>query len=168
MVQIGSIAGALLYILLCLCLPELLTLIFSNRVDLCRAFLVTDRIGRIWATRQLCLLWIVGIIIFMTAKGSIGQVYAGRFIAGIGVGQTTVVAPTYLAEISPRAIRGLCICAFSGSVYLGIMLSYFASWGSAIHISDDSNKQWVGFLRAFFFFFLFLVSPYFEEGLDEL
>ncbi|PGH15205.1 hypothetical protein AJ79_02570 [Helicocarpus griseus UAMH5409] len=119
MVQIGSIAGALL------------------------AFIVTDRIGRIWATRQLCAIWVIGIVIFMTANGRIGQVYAGRFIAGIGVGQTTVVAPTYLAEISPRAIRGLCMCAFSGSVYLGIMLSYFASWGSSIHISNDSDKQWV-------------------------
>ncbi|EEQ87368.1 MFS quinate transporter [Blastomyces dermatitidis ER-3] len=119
MVQIGSIAGALL------------------------AFIVTDRIGRIWATRQLCAIWVAGIVIFITAHGRIGQVYAGRFIAGIGVGQTTVVAPTYLAEISPRAIRGLCMCAFSGSVYLGIMLSYFASWGSSIHISNASAKQWI-------------------------
>ncbi|ODH16885.1 hypothetical protein ACO22_06327 [Paracoccidioides brasiliensis] len=119
MVQIGSIVGALL------------------------AFIVTDRIGRIQATRQLCAIWVIGIVIFMTANGRIGQVYAGRFIAGIGVGQTTVVAPTYLAEVSPRAIRGLCMCSFSGSVYLGIMLSYFASWGSSIHISDGSNTQWI-------------------------
>ncbi|EEH35687.1 arabinose-proton symporter [Paracoccidioides lutzii Pb01] len=119
MVQIGSIVGALL------------------------AFVVTDRIGRIQATRQLCAIWVIGIVIFMTANGRIGQVYAGRFIAGIGVGQTTVVAPTYLAEVSPRAIRGLCMCSFSGSVYLGIMLSYFASWGSSIHISDGSNTQWI-------------------------
>ncbi|PGH23932.1 hypothetical protein AJ80_01994 [Polytolypa hystricis UAMH7299] len=119
MVQIGSVAGALL------------------------AFLVMDRIGRVWATRQLCAIWIIGIVIFMTANGRIGQVYAGRFITGIGVGQTTVVAPTYLAEIAPRSVRGLCMCAFSGSVYLGIMLSYFASWGSAIHISDGSPNQWI-------------------------
>lgn len=107
------------------------------------AFLITDKIGRLWATRQLCLIWIAGIIIFITSNGRIGQVYAGRFIAGLGIGQTAVVAPTYLAEISPRAIRGLCICAFSGSVYLGIMLSYFASWGSALHISSHSQNQWV-------------------------
>lgn len=31
--------------------------------------------------------------------GSLGAVYAGRFIAGLGVGQTVVVAPVYLAEI---------------------------------------------------------------------
>ncbi|KAL2384014.1 hypothetical protein RJZ90_002256 [Blastomyces dermatitidis] len=66
MVQIGSIAGALL------------------------AFIVTDRIGRIWATRQLCAIWVAGIVIFITAHGRIGQVYAGRFIAGIGIVPTTL------------------------------------------------------------------------------
>lgn len=100
MVQMGSILGALI------------------------ASFITDRIGRLWATRELCLVWVVGIAIYLSASanGSIGMVYAGRFIAGVGIGQTTVVAPTYLAEISPRALRGLCVCMFAGSVYLGIML----------------------------------------------
>lgn len=31
--------------------------------------------------------------------GSLAAVYAGRFIAGLGVGQTVVVGPVYLAEI---------------------------------------------------------------------
>ena len=62
---------------------------------------------------------------------------------GLGIGQTTVVAPTYLAEAAPRSIRGLCICIFSGSVYLGIMLGYFSSYGSSIHISNTSSNQWI-------------------------
>jgi MFS family permease len=62
---------------------------------------------------------------------------------GLGIGQTTVVAPTYLAEAAPRSIRGLCICIFSGSVYLGIMLGYFANWGTSLHISNNTSKQWV-------------------------
>jgi MFS family permease len=98
MVQIGSVAGSLI------------------------AFILCDKIGRIWATRQLCVVWIVGVIVFITARGDVGQVYAGRFLMGLGIGQTTVVAPTYLAETTPRSIRGLCVCVFSGSVYLGIML----------------------------------------------
>ncbi|KAF2123294.1 general substrate transporter [Dothidotthia symphoricarpi CBS 119687] len=121
MVQMGSILGSLI------------------------AFAITDRIGRLWSTRLLCLIWVTGITIFLTSSltGSVGQIYAGRFIAGVGIGQTTVVAPTYLAETAPRAIRGLCVGAFSGSVYLGIMLAYFASWGSSIHISSATDKQWL-------------------------
>lgn len=71
------------------------------------------------------------------------MVYAGRFIMGLGIGQTTVVAPSYLAEISPKFTRGFAVCMFSGSVYLGIMLGYFSSWGSSLHISDTSEIQWV-------------------------
>ena len=121
MVQIGSVAGAII------------------------AFVMTDKLGRLWATRQLCLVWMIGMAIFISssATGSIGQLYAGRFIAGIGIGQTAVVAPTYLAEISPRFTRGLSVCMFSGSVYLGIMLGYFASYGCSIHISSTSQLQWV-------------------------
>lgn len=61
--------------------------------------MVCDRIGRVWATRQLCLVWILGIAIYMGNGGSLAAVYAGRFIAGLGVGQTVVVGPVYLAEI---------------------------------------------------------------------
>ncbi|KAF4628293.1 hypothetical protein G7Y89_g9861 [Cudoniella acicularis] len=119
MVQIGSVGGALI------------------------AFISCDKIGRLWATRQLCVVWIIGVIIYITSAGNYGQVLAGRFVMGLGIGQTTVVAPTYLAEVAPRSIRGLCICIFSGNVYLGIMLGYFANWGTSIHISSSSSMQWI-------------------------
>ncbi|KAJ5384150.1 Major facilitator superfamily domain general substrate transporter [Penicillium concentricum] len=119
MVQIGSVGGALF------------------------AFLVCDRIGRIWATRQLCVIWIVGIAIFMGNGGSLGAVYAGRFIAGLGVGQTVVVAPVYLAEIAPASIRGLCTCVFTGFVYLGIVLAYFANYGCELNLGDTTHNRWL-------------------------
>ncbi|TVY13281.1 putative quinate permease [Lachnellula arida] len=119
MVQIGSVGGALI------------------------AFIFCDKIGRIWATRQLCVIWIVGVVVYITAAGNYGQVLAGRFVMGLGIGQTTVVAPAYLAEIAPRSIRGLCICIFSGSVYLGIMLGYFANWGTSLHVANNTSKQWI-------------------------
>lgn len=89
------------------------------------------------------MIWIVGVIVYITANGNYGQVLAGRFVMGLGIGQTTVVAPAYLAEVAPRSIRGLCICIFSGSVYLGIMLGYFANWGTSLHISNAKSAQWV-------------------------
>ncbi|PWY84824.1 MFS quinate transporter [Aspergillus heteromorphus CBS 117.55] len=120
MVQIGSVGGALF------------------------AFLVCDRIGRLWATRQLCVLWLLGIAVFMGggANGSLGAVYAGRFIAGLGVGQTVVVGPVYLAEIAPASIRGLCTCVFTGFVYLGIVLAYFTNYGCQVHMGDNTHKRW--------------------------
>lgn len=138
MVQMGSILGALI------------------------AFYLTDKIGRLWATRQLCLLWVLGITIFLCAatNGSLGMVYAGRFIAGVGIGQTTVVAPTYLAETAPRTVRGFCVCMFSGAVYLGIMLAYFGSYGANLHISDDTELQWVvpNLMHIYFAAIIFITS----------
>ncbi|KAK1979179.1 general substrate transporter [Colletotrichum cereale] len=119
MVQLGCVAGALF------------------------AFLICDKIGRIWATRQLCVIWAIGIAIFMANNGSLTAVYAGRFIAGLGVGQTPVVAPVYLAEIAPASIRGLCTCVFSGFVYLGIVLAYFTNYGCQINLGDTTHARWL-------------------------
>ncbi|OAQ98137.1 hypothetical protein LLEC1_01969 [Akanthomyces lecanii] len=121
MVQLGSVGGAMM------------------------AFIVCDRIGRIQATRFLCTLWILGIIIFMVGgvNGNLGAIYAGRFIAGLGVGQTPVVGPVYIAEIAPASIRGLCTCFFTGAVYIGIVLAYFTNYGASIHISNSSHNQWL-------------------------
>ncbi|KAF9876118.1 MFS quinate transporter [Colletotrichum karsti] len=119
MVQLGSVAGALF------------------------AFVICDKIGRIWATRQLCIVWIIGIAIFMANNGHLGAVYAGRFIAGLGVGQTPVVGPVYLAEIAPASVRGLCTCVFTGFVYLGIVLAYFTNYGCQIHLGDNTHNRWL-------------------------
>lgn len=61
----------------------------------------------------------------------------------IQIGETTVIAPVYIAEISPKAVRGLCTCVFAGSVYLGIMLAYFTTWGSSLHINQNTSTAWV-------------------------
>lgn len=88
---------------------------------------------------------VIGIAIYLAAasKGSLGMVIAGRFIAGIGIGQTTVVGPTYLAEIAPGPFRGLAVSVFAGMVYFGTMIAYFAAWGSSLHVSDGSQLQWI-------------------------
>ena len=93
------------------------------------AFVVSDLLGRRRTAQLACLLWIAGTTIWFTSaassdghSGRLAQLLGGRFIAGLGVGITPVVSPTYLAEIAPRAIRGLCVCIFSGSVYIGILL----------------------------------------------
>ncbi|KAJ5294587.1 hypothetical protein N7508_009408 [Penicillium antarcticum] len=119
MVQLGSIGGALL------------------------AFLLCDRIGRARSLQALTLLWGLGFVIVITSFGNIGQILAGRLLAGLGVGMTTVVGPTYLAEVAPKAIRGMLTNIFAGAVYFGVMVAYFANWGCSENISGSSRSQWV-------------------------
>ncbi|KAI9929340.1 hypothetical protein ASPWEDRAFT_111771 [Aspergillus wentii DTO 134E9] len=119
MVHIGSIPGALI------------------------AFFLCERIGMLWSMRQLCVLWLVGVIVVITADGRLGQIYAGRLVMGLGIGQAGIVAPTYLAEIAPRQARGFMVCLFGISEYIGIMIGYFSAWGAALHISNHSSTQWI-------------------------
>lgn len=104
MVQIGCVGGSIL------------------------AYLLSDRIGRLWSFWTLCVLWFIGVIIQITSFSGVGQIYAGRFIAGLGIGMTAVICPTYLVEISPANVRGLCACIYSGSVYLGVLVAQGANY----------------------------------------
>lgn len=71
-----------------------------------------------------------------------GVVYAGRLIAGLGIGQTTVIAPVYIAEIAPPSVRGLCTTLFSGAVYIGILIAYVANYGTSQDM-PNSIGRWV-------------------------
>ncbi|KAG7196029.1 uncharacterized protein KQ657_000036 [Scheffersomyces spartinae] len=117
MVQIGSVAGSLI------------------------ASYLVDKIGRKRSLQSLCIIWVVGVIIQITSK-DVGQLYAGRFIEGLAVGQTTTVGPSYLSEVAPPAYRGMFNCIFSGAVYFGIFIGYFANYGTALHI-PLGEKQWI-------------------------
>jgi len=79
----------------------------------------------------------------MASNGNLGAIYAGRFIAGLGVGQTPVVGPVYIAEITPASIRGLCTCLFTGFVYLGIVLAYFTNYGCQVNLGDRTAARWL-------------------------
>lgn len=102
MVHIGSIPGALI------------------------AFLLCEHIGMLWSMRQFCLLWSIGVVIVITSSGSIGQIYAGRFIMGLRTGQAGVIVPTCLAEVAPAYARGMLVYLFGMEEYIGIMVG--VSW----------------------------------------
>jgi hypothetical protein len=68
---------------------------------------------------------------FPDGQGNISHIDAGRFLARLDIGQTTVVGPIYLAMLSRRSVGGHCICVFSGAGYIDVMLR---PWGSAVHL----------------------------------
>ncbi|UNI24642.1 hypothetical protein JDV02_010375 [Purpureocillium takamizusanense] len=106
------------------------------------AYFACDRIGRLWTVREVCLVWLIGITIFMANQGHLGAVYAGRFIVGLGMGQIPVVGPIYIAEVAPAPIRGLCTCSSTALGYLILVIAYFANYGARLHL-NGTNAQWV-------------------------
>ncbi len=69
----------------------------------------------------------VGAILQTVAGGSrgIGYIYAGRVVAGVGIGAISAVAPAYVSECSPKDVRGRITGLFQIMVAIGVMISYF-------------------------------------------
>lgn len=126
MVHIGSIPGALI------------------------AFVLCERIGMLWSMRQLCVLWLAGVVIVITAGGRLGQIYGGRFVMGLGIGQAGIVAPTYLAEIAPRNERGFLVCLFGMSEYIGIMIGVSLALGASGLFTDRYSTSPHGALHCIY------------------
>lgn len=51
-----------------------------------------------------------------------------RFVGGIGIGAASVLAPMYIAEISPAKSRGRLVAMFQANVVLGILLAYVSNY----------------------------------------
>jgi len=51
-----------------------------------------------------------------------------RFIGGLGIGGSSVLGPTYIAELAPAKYRGRLVGLFQFNVVLGILLAYFSNY----------------------------------------
>jgi len=86
-----------------------------------------DRFGR-----KKTLFWI-GILFLLSALGSAlapGQYSFSffRFIGGVGVGASSVVAPMYIAEISNSQNRGKLVALYQFNIVFGIFIAYFSNY----------------------------------------
>jgi len=57
-----------------------------------------------------------------------GSLIAFRIIGGLGIGGSSVLAPMYIAELSPAQWRGRLVGCFQVSIVLGILLAYLSNF----------------------------------------
>ncbi len=86
-----------------------------------------NRIGR-----KKTLFWI-GIVFLITSIGAalaqdVYSFMAFRFLSGLSIGASSVVAPVYISEIAPPKYRGRMVISFQLNVVAGIMLAYFSNY----------------------------------------
>ncbi len=60
-----------------------------------------------------------------------------RFIGGLSVGASSVVAPMYISEISPSEKRGQLTALFQFNIVFGILIAYLSNW--LIGIGDPNS-----------------------------
>src|SRR5580704_8177593 len=85
-----------------------------------------DRFGR-----KATLLWI-GVLYFVGAVGSalapdVATFIIARFIGGLGIGISTVVAPMYISEIAPPRYRGRLAGMFQFNIVFGILIAFISN-----------------------------------------
>jgi MFS transporter, SP family, arabinose:H+ symporter len=51
-----------------------------------------------------------------------------RFLGGLGVGVSSVVAPMYISEIAPPAKRGRLVAMFQFNIVFGILMAYLSNY----------------------------------------
>ncbi len=87
----------------------------------------TNKIGR-----KKTLIWI-GVFYTLSA---IGSAFANdpitfavfRFIGGLGVGASTVAAPSYISEIAPAKDRGKLVGLYQFNIVFGILIAFFSNY----------------------------------------
>src|SRR5271154_5512699 len=84
-----------------------------------------------------------------------------RFIGGLGIGGSSVLGPTYIAEIAPAKWRGRLVGLFQFNVVFGILLAYFSNYLLALAHLGATEWRWdlgvAGFPAALFFVMLFTI-----------
>ncbi len=92
--------------------------------------------------RKKVLIWI-GLVFFISALGSalapeVVTFMFFRFIGGLGVGASSVVAPMFISEIAPAKSRGRLVAAFQFNIVFGILVVYLSNYLLANAMGDDA------------------------------
>ncbi len=83
-----------------------------------------------------------------------------RFLGGLGVGASTIAAPAYITEISPKESRGQLVAMYQFNIVLGILVAFLSNY----LLSDIGENAWrwmlgVEALPAIIYTFLTLIIP---------
>ena len=68
-----------------------------------------------------------------------------RAVGGIGVGIAMVISPVYIAEISPRRIRGRLVTLNQIVIVTGALVAAIVGWLMAKHLPPDVSWRWMFF-----------------------
>jgi sugar porter (SP) family MFS transporter len=118
---------------------------------------LADRYGRVRTMQVAAVLLAVGAIGAGLA-GSVAWLMVWRVVAGIGVGVASVVAPAYIAEVSPASIRGRLGSMQQLAIVLGIFVALLSDAALAHVAGGASETLWFG-LGAWRWMFIVGVIP---------
>ncbi|KAB8254312.1 hypothetical protein BDV32DRAFT_142996 [Aspergillus pseudonomiae] len=103
----------------------------------------SDFLGRKWSVFLWGFVFVVGAAMQMVADYDV--LLAGRFIGGMGVGASSMLTPQFLAENSPKSVRGSMTATYNLMILAGIMLAFWINYGVSLWSFpgvEHDNAQW--------------------------
>ncbi|MEY2923285.1 MAG: hypothetical protein RL108_1911, partial [Bacteroidota bacterium] len=86
---------------------------------------------------------IIGLLFFISAIGTafatdsiIFSIF--RFLGGIGIGASTIAAPTYVSEIAPAKDRGKLVALYQFNIVFGILIAFTSNF----YLQDIGENSW--------------------------
>lgn len=120
----------------------------------------SDAIGRKWTMGLAAIVFQLGAVV-MTLAPTFKILMLGRILSGIGIGFGVMIAPVYIAEISPTIARGSLTSFPEIFINLGILLGYVSNYvfaGLSPHINWRVMLA-VGILPSIFIGFALFIIP---------
>lgn len=125
--------------------------------------LVAGRITDLYGRKKVLL--IVALLFSLTTVGTglapdFTTFVVARMLGGLAVGGASMLSPMYIAEVSPRKVRGSLVSVYQLSIVTGIMVSYLINY--LLHDIGEHNWRWMfasGVIPSAIFFILLLIVP---------
>jgi sugar porter (SP) family MFS transporter len=138
--DLGSIASAILFLQPDLGLSTFMVSVVTATVVLGQLFgaLFAGRITNTIGRKRTMVLVASGYAVFAALQGLAPNEWfliVARFLLGFTIGVSIVTAPAYIAESSPRSVRGSMIVTFQIATVLGIAVAYFV--GAALAATES-------------------------------
>ncbi|KAL0406046.1 UNVERIFIED_CONTAM: putative polyol transporter 4 [Sesamum latifolium] len=120
----------------------------------------SDAIGRKWTMGLAAIVFQAGAAV-MTLAPSFEVLMIGKILAGVGIGFGVMIAPVYIAEISPSVARGSLTSFPEIFINLGILLGYVSNYAFS---GLPAHTNWrimlaVGILPSVFIAFALCIIP---------
>ena len=103
----------------------------------------SDYLGRKWSVFLWGIVFLIGATMQMIADYDV--LLAGRFIGGMGVGASSMLSPQFLAENSPKSVRGSMTASYNLMIVLSLMLAFWVNYGVSLWTRagiETDNSQW--------------------------
>ncbi|ARQ68258.1 sugar porter family MFS transporter [Streptomyces marincola] len=104
---------------------------------------LADRLGRIRVMRIAAALFMVSAIGSMLPF-TVWDLAFWRTLGGVAIGMASVIAPAYIAEVSPAEYRGRLASFQQAAIVLGIALSQLVNWGLVTLADGDQRGDLLG------------------------